>query len=62
MLRHEPDASFLSISEIQKLESKSGTIESEKLQSLLSPKLSFKVESKNIYPSNMLRMTVFLLS
>jgi len=46
MLRYETDASFLSISEIQKLEAKSGTIESEKLLSLLYPKFSFKVESK----------------
>ena len=54
MLRYETDTSFLSISEIQKLEAKSGTIESEKLLSLLFPKFSFKVESKNIYPSTML--------
>jgi len=54
MLRYETDASFLSISEIQKLEVKSGTIEFEKLQSFLYPKFSFKVESKNIYPSTML--------
>jgi len=63
MLRYETDASFLSISEIQKLEAKSGTIESEKLLSLLYPKFSFKVESKkHLSFDYALRITMFLLS